>query len=242
MSNVQSGIYKLPYTHLKDATLLYSIYQDTTANYYWSDDFSPSYYIAQAEAGFIAVSDTIANQELLLPEIQYAYAILDFDNLHIPKRVKKLIKSKNLSIVIDDNFEEMQEYIASSHKSNWLTKRYISTLRATQELNQNNFKAITAYIEYQGEIVAGEIGYIIGATYTSLTGFSNKSYKSFGTAQMVLLAQKLQDNGFDFWNLGHPYMEYKQKLGAKIYQRDKFLLRWYKSIQNKNNNGVKNAK
>jgi len=231
MSNAQLGIYQLTYEDLYDINVLFSIYTNHQANYYWSDDYSASYYIAQAKAGFIAVSDTIANQELLLPEIQYAYALLDFEDLHIPKRVSKLIKTKNLSIVIDDNFEEIQEYIDAYHKNNWLTPRYTSILRQTQELKDTNFKAITAYIEYQGEIVAGEIGYIIGSTYTSLSGFSDRKFKSFGTAQLILLAKKLQKNGFAFWNLGHPYMDYKQKLGAKIYQRDEFLTRWYKAIQ-----------
>jgi len=231
MSNAQLGIYQLPYHYLQDTSALYAIYTNTQSNYYWSDDFSASYYIAQAKAGFIAVSDTLANKELLLPEIQFAYALLDFKDLHIPSRISKLIRSKNLCITIDDNFEEIQEYLDRYHKNNWLTKKYASIIRQTQEIEQSNFKAITVYIEYQGEIVAGEIGYIIGSTYTSLSGFSDKIYKGFGTAQMVLLAQKLQDSGFDFWNLGHPYMDYKQNLGAKIYQRDEFLLRWYKSTQ-----------
>jgi len=231
MSNTYIGIYQLPYNDLYDINKLIDIYTNTQANYYWSDDFSASYYIAQAKAGFIAVSDTITNQEVLLPEIQYAYALLDFKDIYIPSRVTKLIKSKKLTITIDDNFEEIQEYLDTYHKNNWLNQKYASILRQTQELKNTNFRAVTVYIEYQGEIVAGEIGYIIGATYTSLSGFSSKKYKSFGTAQMVLLAQKLQNSGFDFWNLGHPYMDYKQKLGAKIYQRDKFLIRWYKSTQ-----------
>jgi len=230
MSNIQLGIYKLTYEDLHNLNKLANIYANYQANYYWSDDFSALYYITQAKAGFIAVSDTIANQELLLPEIQYSYALLDFNDLHIPKRVSKLIKNKNLSIVIDDNFEEIQEYIDIYHKNNWLSHKYVSILRQTQKFQNSNFKAITVYIEYQNEIIAGEIGYIIGATYTSLSGFSDKKYKGFGTAQLILLAQKLQKNGFEFWNLGHPYMDYKQNLGAKIYQRDKFLKRWYKAI------------
>jgi len=231
MSNIQLGIYNLSIYDLQNPIKLYSIYSDMNSNYYWSDDFSAIYYITQAKAGFIAVSDTLAHEKFLLPEIQFAYALLDFKDLHIPSRISKLIRSKNLSIVIDDNFEEIQEYLDRYHKNNWLDKNYTAILRQTQNIQSANFKAITVYIEYQGEIVAGEIGYIIGSTYTSLSGFSDKRYKGFGTAQMVLLAQKLQDSGFEFLNLGHPYMDYKQNLGAKIYQRDEFLLKWYKSTQ-----------
>ena len=132
MSNTYIGIYQLPYNDLYDINKLIDIYTNTQANYYWSDDFSASYYIAQAKAGFIAVSDTITNQEVLLPEIQYAYALLDFKDIYIPSRVTKLIKSKKLTITIDDNFEEIQEYLDTYHKNNWLIQKYASILRQTQ--------------------------------------------------------------------------------------------------------------
>ena len=82
-------------------------------------------------------------------------------------------------------------------------------------------------------LISGEIGYIIGKTYTSLSGFSSdeKCYRNYGTAQLVLLAQYLQANGFSFWNLGQPYMDYKLALGAKIYERKAFLARWFEATQ-----------
>lgn len=84
-------------------------------------------------------------------------------------------------------------------------------------------------------MIAGELGIIIGRTYTSLSGFSNreKCYRNYGTAQLVLLAQYLEQNGFAFLNLGQPYMPYKLNLGAKVYDRDIFLTRWLKAIQEK---------
>ena len=48
--------------------------------------------------------------------------------------------------------------------------------------------------------------------------------------QMVLLALYLEKNNYSFWNLGHPYMQYKFDLGAKLYSRDDFLKRWLNSI------------
>ena len=79
-----------------------------------------------------------------------------------------------------------------------------------------------------GELVAGEVGYTIGRTYTSLSGFSSrkKEHANTGTLQLVLLAGYLQAEGFLFWNLGHPSMEYKTRLGAEILPRRQFLNRW----------------
>ena len=231
MENIQLGIYNLPYEAVCSKIYLGEhIYPNMYKNYYWSDDFSASYYIAQAKAGFIAVTDTYEEQELLLPEIQFSYALLDFEDLHISKKVAKLIDKERLEIVIDDNIEEIAERIQSSHQNCWLSQRYIETLRATEGLDKN-FKVITVYIESQGEIVAGEIGYRIGKTYTSLSGFSSKEkiHRNYGTAQLVLLGQYLQDNYFSFWNLGQPYMDYKVALGAKIYERKAFLKRWFEA-------------
>lgn len=233
MENVQLGIYNLSYeTVCSKEYLAEHIYPNMYKNYYWSDDFSASYYIAQAKAGFIAVTDTYEEQELLLPEIQFSYALLDFENLHTSRKVSKLIDKEKLQIVIDDNIEEIAERIQSSYQNCWLSQRYIETLRATEGLDRN-FKVITVYIESQGDIVAGEIGYMIGKTYTSLSGFSSKEkkYHNYGTAQLVLLGQYLQKNHFTFWNLGQPYMDYKLALGAKIYERKAFLKRWFEAIQ-----------
>ncbi len=83
-------------------------------------------------------------------------------------------------------------------------------------------------------LIAGEVGYIISKTYTSLSGFSikDKKYNNYGNLQLILLAKYLEKNGFLFWNLGHPHMIYKQKLGCKIYQRDEFLNLWTNAIKN----------
>jgi len=63
----------------------------------------------------------------------------------------------------------------------------------------------------------------------SLSGFFRRErpeWNHFGKLQMVLLARRLEAAGFAFWNLGHPYMEYKTLLGAKVLSRADFLSRW----------------
>ena len=234
MSNTQLGIYHLSYDDLTDPQILHNfIYPDMFKNYYWSDDFSAEYYIAKAKAGFIAVTDYYEEEELLLPEIQFNYALLDFDDLHISTKVKKLLQTKNLQLEVSQNLDEVVEGINTLHQYNWLTPKYLNTLKASQGLDEN-FKVISALIRDEDEVVAGEVGYMIGKTYTSLSGFSKreKEYRNYGTAQLVLLALYLQKNGFSFWNLGQCYMPYKLMLGAKIFERGDFLKRWYEESKN----------
>ena len=231
MEKIQHDIHHLPYDALINPNYLQEvIYSDMDTNYYWSDDYSAEYYIAQAKAGFISVTEVYEAQELLLPEIQFDYALLDLKHLHCSKKVAKLIAKENLHITIDSNIEEIAQYIATTHKHSWLTQHYASILSATESIDKN-FKVITSYIEHHGEMVAGEIGYMIGKTYTSLSGFSNKNkaYNHYGTAQLVLLGKYLKENGFTLWSLGHT-MEYKIALGAKICEREEFLKRWVKEL------------
>jgi len=232
MENIQLGIHNLSYVDVTSPdTLMNIIYPNMYKNYYWSDDFSAKYYIAQAKAGFIAVTDYYEEEELLLPEIQFSYALLDFKDLHISRKVNKLLNEKDLKLQISHHLDEVVERINASHKNCWLTPRYLEMIKATQGLD-DNFELISVGIRDENILVAGEIGYIIGKTYTSLSGFSSreKRYCNYGTSQLVLLAQHLEENGFKFWNLGQSYMTYKLSLGAKIYERQDFLKRWFLAI------------
>ncbi len=229
MNGTQLGIHHLSYDDLTDQHILHEfIYPDMFKNYYWSDDFSAEYYIAKAKAGFIAVTDYYEEEELLLPEIQFNYALLDFNDLHISTKVKKLLQNRDLQLEVSQDLDEVAQGIDRLHQYNWLTPKYLDTLKASQGVDEN-FKVISALIREEGEVVAGEIGYMIGKTYTSLSGFSKreKAYRNYGTAQLVLLALYLKDKSFTFWNLGQCYMPYKLMLGAKIVEREEFLKRWY---------------
>ena len=203
-------------------------------NYYWSEDWSEEFYIALAKAGFISTTYETKDTLVLLPELQFSYAVLMFEDLHISKKVKKLLNKDNFIFSIDTDLDAVLEMIAKQHRYNWLKGEYLHLLKKLYKKEQNDFKLISVelYDRVTKKLIAGEVGYIINKTYTSLSGFSlrEKKYNNYGTLQLVLLAKYLQKNGFLFWNMGHPHMVYKQKLGAKIYQRDKFLELWSDAV------------
>ena len=205
-------------------------------SYYWSDDWSEEFYIELAKAGFISTTYDTKDGLILLPELQYDYAVLDFQNLHISKKVKKLMHESSYEFCINSRFNEVLEKFSAQHKYNWLKEEYAQLLKKLHVNNdeKNGFKIISVELVSIGsnELVAGEVGYIIGKTYTSLSGFSSreKKYANYGTLQLVLLAKYLQNSGFEFWNLGHSHMTYKQRLGCVIYSRAEFLKRWNKAV------------
>ena len=62
-------------------------------DYYFSFNWSPLFYRCQASAGFIAVATDTPAGPVLLPELQKAYAILDWDRLHIGRSAGRLLKN-----------------------------------------------------------------------------------------------------------------------------------------------------
>lgn len=238
----QDCIYHLTLDNLSDHHLLYSgIYPNTRLHWYWSDDWSEDFYIESAYAGFISTSVNIDGSDALLPEIQPHYAILDWNDLTIPKKVKKVMDSpaflnNGFYVRLNGGLENTINKISNYHKNSWLIDKYAELLYKLAAYNdkKRDFHIVTVELccASDNEIIAGEIGYVIGSTYTSLTGFcdkSNKKHNNMGKLQLVLLAKTLQYHGYHFWNLGHPYMDYKFELGARITSRSDFLKKWFQS-------------
>ena len=210
------------------------ISKDMSNNYYWSDEWSEELYIKLAKLGFISTSYDTKEGLVLLPELQFEYSILDFPHLHISKKVKKMLAQKSYKLTFNTAFEDVIEKIAEQHKDNWFKDEYMELIRKLFEKKSDTFEmmSVELFSSQTDTLVAGEIGYKIGKTYTSLTGFSSreKEHRNSGTLQLVLLAHYLEAENFSFWNLGHPHMEYKKRLGAVTYEREKFLQRWQKAI------------
>ena len=230
-------IYYLTLENIKDVNVLFNdIYSNENTNYYYSDDFSKEFYIYLARCGFISTS--IYEDELyLLPEIQFEYALLDFKDLHISKKVKKLLKKDNYEFTSNTRFEEVLEKLEDYHNPNWLRGKYKTLIIDLFNTYDNNDFKIMSYelIDKQtNELIAAEIGYKIFDTYTSLTGFSSKDkkYNNYGKLQLTLLALQLQKENFAFWNLGQAFMQYKFDLGAIKYSRNDFLKIWLPKVFN----------
>jgi len=172
------------------------------------------------------------NKFYLLPEIQFDYAILDFKDIKISSKVSKILKTNNYIFSVNNHFNEVCERIKNYHNDSWMKNEYIAILN---NINNNehlikNFKLISVEVCEKGtnQLICGEIGYKVGKIYTSLSGFTTKEkkYNNWGKLQLVLLNNYLQKNGYTFWNLGHPQLQYKIDLGAKVYNRNDFLIRW----------------
>lgn len=235
--STNNTIYYISQDDINDENILQNyIYKDENTNFYFSGDFSCDFYINLAKKGFISTSTEYKQKLYLLPELQFEYALLDFKDLHISKKVKALINQKNYKFTINERFEEILNKLDQYHNPNWLINEYAILIKELKNytLKKHNFEIKTFEISdtATNELIAAEIGYEIGKTYTSLTGFctKEKKYRNYGKLQLILTGKYLEEKGFNFWNLGHPYMQYKFDMGAKKYKREDFLKRWIEAI------------
>ncbi|NNM53491.1 MAG: GNAT family N-acetyltransferase [Spirochaetales bacterium] len=208
-------------------------------DYYFSFNWSPLFYRSQASAGFIAVATQTPAGPVLLPELQKAYAVLDWDDLHIGRSARRLLKGSELTsgrvvLTLNENPAPVLAALeAHWGQESWLIPPYSALLCDLAQNVEAGFRVWGVELRADGKLIAGEVGYATGAVYTSLTGFAPREgpwSRGWGTIQLILLAWELQRRGFAFWNLGQPYMPYKFKLGANLYPRAEFLERWQKAV------------
>lgn len=167
--------------------------------------------------------------------MQFEYALLELQDLHVSKKVKKLINQNQYEIKINHNLLEIIESLETFHEDSWIKQDYKKMIFELNKYDSKEFKLFTfeLYDKNSKKLIAGELGYIIANSYTSLSGFSSKdkNYRNWGKLQLVLLGQYLKENSFKIWNLGHPYMDYKLELGAKVYKRLDFIKIWHEAIR-----------
>ncbi len=213
---------------LDEEILLHEIYADLNHDYYWSDDFSPQFYITLAKLGFITVAMEDEEKLILLPQIQTHYALLEHKDLHISHHVKKLLQFPDkYSLTINQHFSEVIEGIKQSYEDCWFHDQYEKLLVSLHEGVFEDFQMMSTELidTHTNTLVCGELGYITNNIYTGLTKFSlkDKEHTNWGTLQRVLLTQHLENQGILFSNLGQPKMQYKLDLGAIVYPRKEFL-------------------
>jgi Leu/Phe-tRNA-protein transferase len=223
---------------LREELLRDRIYPDTTHTHYWSQSWDPGFYVDLARAGFISISFVHPSLgPVLIPELQKDYAVLDWEDLHRSRNLRKLLRPDRLArdeleLRITDPCERVVERLLAYHgESCWIQEPYREMLHGLPRAPDVRFAlhGIELWSRRRDELVAGELGYSIGSIYTSLSGFclqSETRWRHHGTLQMHLLAAELQARGYAFWNMGHPGLPYKSALGARIIPRREFLARF----------------
>jgi hypothetical protein len=214
-------------------SLVYPAQQDL----YWSDSFDPGFYKDLARAGFISICVRDGDGHYLIPEIQTAYAVLRWPDIHVSSQVRRLVRRgalehQDVVLRVTCDPEPVLAGIAACHgESCWLHKPYREMLSDLADQTDQGFCLLGVELRNRSRdvLIGGEVGYAIGGVWTSLSGFlfrDHPAWNHFGTVQLLGLASLLESSGHEFWNLGHPFMPYKTELGARILPRKEFLEAW----------------
>lgn len=230
---------------LRPEILIPYIYGNKKQAWYWSDVWDSSFYVALARAGFISIAtDLFDGRLLLIPQMHIDSAVLDWPDRHISKNLSAFIRSGKttelgLSLRITRNLERVMDCLGNCWAGDsWLHTPYRNIMN---ELAQKSREESQDFVPVGIELwakdcdrpVAGELGYVIGSIYTSLSGFMHpdrSAWNNVGKLQLQALGVFLEQSGFSFWNLGQPQMQYKIDLGARVTPRPEFLRRWIPAV------------
>lgn len=217
----------------EDTTKLIPKLKDMEDDFTWSTSFSPSLVAGVCKEGFLPMAIPVQRYfAVFTPKLHKMRCILDFQDLHVPRSIRK--RAKKFELTVDKCFDFCIQQCCKQHGEGcWF---YPALIKAYRKIfyKPDQFKGIKMHsfeLWSNGTVVAGEIGYAVGGVYTSVSGF--RTIDSSGTIQCCCVAKVLEAKGFDFWDLGMS-MDYKDRLGARSVPRKEFLKRFLKSRDKKN--------
>lgn len=185
-------------------------------------DFDPLFIADLMAAGFLVMSAHFSDDEdlqnsppdrvrfLLLPKLHLIRSVLFFPELHETGSARRLLNRYELRF--DEDFDRILERCAVIHGDDWLTLPLRESIKTIRTIDGLPVRPVSFGLYRDGELKAGEFGFVAGRAYTSYSGYRDED--SAGTVQLILMARYLRDAGFDFLDLGMP-MDYKDRLGAR---------------------------
>ncbi|WP_309396483.1 hypothetical protein [Cerasicoccus maritimus] len=231
-------IYQILPEYLDARILNTAIYPKLELESFWTNDWSPGFFARLAQAGFLTISCPLRmGPTILVAQLHPTYSVLSWPDLHIDRKVARLVRRGELAaqgvhLRITANPHRVCFGIRRAYGNQaWLTPRFAQMMAelATGRYADCRGVAVELWRDGDAQPIGGEIGYLCGAVYTSLTGYLDRSapnVHNLGKVQLAALGIVLERCGYRFWNLGQSIQQYKKDLGAKVTPRMEFLPRW----------------
>jgi Leu/Phe-tRNA-protein transferase len=164
-----------------------------------------------------------AKHDFLLPKLHLERCLLDPRTVRITKTARR--ESRRYMLSVNRGFRNVLASCERQHGSDWLVGDLVVSMIALHEqraVRRAGFISVELWLckDDGPALVAGEIGYLIGSAYASLTGYSVVS--GAGTVQLAALGRLLAAVGVKVWDLGME-IDYKIALGARILSRSRFM-------------------
>ncbi|QKF82878.1 leucyl/phenylalanyl-tRNA--protein transferase [Halarcobacter ebronensis] len=155
--------------------------------------------------------------------------ILNLDEFKVSKSLKKTINSNIFEIKFDENFKELMlecsKIKRENQKGSWIHDEVIESYNEFYKLGfAHSFESY-----YEGELVGGGYGVVIGDIFCGESMFAKKSDAS--KVALYYLIERLKKSNFRLIDCQIPTKHLKS-LGAKEISRDSFLELIQKALEN----------
>jgi len=222
---------RLPFIHeFSDlAKASREIAEKNPSSFNWGISFRPDFVGELMYNGFLTMCDRVGGKHepnsgcILLPKLHVKRCLLSLNEIHIGKSTRR--KAKKFQLSLDRAFNEVCAGIVRQHGENWFYPPLVETFRKMNKRGRigtfgGRVKMHSFELWHEEKLVAGEVGYLCGAVYTALSGFSDMD--SAGSVQMAGTGSFLSIMGVKLWDLGMG-LPYKFSMGAKLVPRLEFL-------------------
>lgn len=218
-----------------------TIMEGDLGDFCWSLDFQAEFVVRLLSHGFLPICSRLATGPppddggapphifVLLPKLHRQRCLLRcLNTLKVDRGARK--KSRRYRLTADTAFHDVVQGCIEQHGESWLWPPMRDTLAsifqsqhggrsAESQAGAAQLHSIELWAD-DGQLAAGELGYMCGTMYTSLTGFYRQG--GAGTVQVLALAGLLISSGCPCWDLGM-VMEYKARIGGEVVGRPDFV-------------------
>lgn len=188
---------------------------------------SPEAIEASILAGFMPMAAALdlgdGQAAWLTPKLHLDRCILDPALTRVTRTARR--ESSRYRFSVNHAFQAVMDSCIEEHGPDWLIPELaqaFAQLHSERRGRRVAFLSVELWDskdEFHGP-VAGEIGYLVGSAFVSLTGFRKAS--GAGTVQLAALGAFLTQAGVRIWDLGMP-LGYKLALGGVPLPRSRFL-------------------
>ena len=171
----------------------------------------------------VRLETPVGPRPFLLPKLHLERCLLDPRLARVTRTARR--ESARYSFSLNTAFRDVALACVEAHGNDWLVPELVDVFCALHDgraARRVGFVSVELWkaCGKSKELVAGELGYLIGEAYASLTGFSRVS--GAGTVQLATLGVALAVAGVHVWDLGMP-IDYKLRLGGRVLPRTRFM-------------------
>ena len=213
-------------------------------DYCWSLCFEERFVARLCYEGFLPICCDVGGSEMpglyvLLPKLHEQRCVLLPPRLHISRKVRR--RARRYILTVGRALPRVLHGCIAQHGVSWLyppMQRLLLKLIAGCGVGGGHVRTVSFELwalpegasagEFRDDLrlVAGDLGCVVGSSYTSFSGF--RCEDGAGSVQLALTARLLERAGFAWWDLGQEHT-YKTDLGAELIPRADFIKRFHRT-------------